>query len=341
MRILSGIQPSGKIHIGNYFGAIRQFVQLQDQGEPLYFIADLHALTTVRDGAKLAGWAHDVALDFLALGLDPKKATLFRQSDIPEVTELLWYLLAVSPTAMLENAVSYKDKLAQGFSPEAGLFTYPVLMAADILAYDADVVPVGKDQTQHLEIARDLATKLNLAFVPKYDPSQPDGDKKGRGKGIVKLPKALIQESTAVVVGTDGRKMSKSYGNVIELFADDSVVKKQIMGVKTDSSAVEEPKDPAATPILALMRLFASEAELAEVEASMRAGGVGYGTYKARLLELFHAEFGEARKRRAALAADRAYVEQVLREGADRARERATTVLDKVRSAVGMRPGRR
>jgi tryptophanyl-tRNA synthetase len=337
MRILSGIQPSSKIHIGNHFGAIKQFVELQDKGEPLFFIADLHAMNTVRDGALLERLSYDVALDFLALGLDPARAALFRQSDIAEITELLWYLSVLTPMAMLEKAVSYKDKIAKGFPAELGLFAYPVLMAADILLYDADVVPVGKDQLQHLEITRDIAIKLNLAYSPGYDPARPEGDKKGRGKGLLKLPSALVQEATAWVPGTDGQKMSKSYGNVIDVFGDDAAVKKQIMGIKTDSTAVEAPKDPAATPLLPLLRLFASGEVMAELERSYLEGGLGYGHYKVKLLELFHAHFDDARRRRAELAADRGFVDQVLREGAERARAHAAPVIARVREAVGMR----
>ncbi|RYE81221.1 MAG: tryptophan--tRNA ligase [Myxococcales bacterium] len=336
MRILSGIQPSNKIHIGNYFGALKQFVDLQNEpGEALFFIADHHALTTVHDGPRLDQLSVDVALDYLACGLDPERCTLFRQSDIPEVTELFWYLLTVTPMGLLEKAVSYKDKVARGFPAEAGLFTYPVLMAADILAYGSDLVPVGRDQQQHLEIARDIAIKFNLRYVPKYDPSQPDGDKKGRGRGLLRLPQARVIESTAVVPGTDNQKMSKSYGNVIEVFADDATVKKQIMGLKTDSASVEDPKDPAATPILPLLRLFAPADEIAEHERTFAAGGLGYGHYKARLLELFHATFGEARARRRDLANNRDHVEQVLRDGARKARAHAAPVLDGVRRAVG------
>jgi len=337
MRILSGIQPSNKIHIGNYFGAIKQFLDLQNQGEALYFIADHHALNTVREGARLDQLSTDIALDFLALGLDPDRCALFRQSDIPEVTELFWYLLTLTPMGLLEKAVSYKDKVARGFAPEAGLFTYPVLMAADILLYGSDLVPVGKDQVQHLEITRDIAIKFNLQFVPKYDPAQPDGDKKGRGKGILRLPRPLVQESTAVVPGTDNQKMSKSYGNVIEVFSDDGAVKKQIMGLKTDSASVDDPKLPEATPLLPLLRLFATAEEIAEHEASFARGGLGYGHYKARLLELFHGHFDEARARRADLAKNRDHVEQVLTRGADKARAIAAPVIDQVRRAVGTR----
>ena len=342
MRILSGVQPSGKIHIGNYFGAIRQFIELQnrveaDGGAALYFIADLHALTTVRTPGVLAGLTHDVALDYLALGLDPAKATLFRQSDIPEITELFWYLSALTPMGLLERAHSYKDKIANGISPDLGLFSYPVLMAADILLYGSDAVPVGKDQVQHLEITRDVAIKLNAAFVPKYDPADPNGEKKGNAPGILKLPVGITPAETAAVPGTDGRKMSKSYGNVIDVFSDDGVIKKQIMGTKTDSTPVEAPKDPAATPILPLLRLFATPAEMADHERTFAEGGKGYGHYKVRLLELFHENFDPARERRRELAKDRAYVDRVLAEGAAKARSYAAPVIAAVRAAVGTR----
>ncbi len=335
MRFLSGIQSSGKIHLGNYFGAMRQFIALQDQGESLFFIANHHALTSVRSAAELQSLTLDVALDFLALGLDPARAVLFRQSDIPELPELFWYLSAISPMGLLERAHSYKDKIARGFTPELGLFTYPVLMAADILLYGADVVPVGKDQVQHLEITRDLATKFNAAFVPGYDPKDPTGEKTGAPRGVLKLPEARLEESTAVVPGTDNAKMSKSYKNTIDVFADDATVKKQIMGIKTDSTPVESPKDPAATPLLPLLRLFASPDDVAELERTFREGGLGWGHYKLKLLELFHATLDPARVRRRELAGDPGHVEAVLVDGAARARAIAAPVIDEVRRAVG------
>lgn len=334
MRILSGVQPSGKLHLGNYFGAIRQFIELQDQGEALYFIANLHALTTVRDPAKMRELTRDVALDFLALGLDPKKAVLFRQSDLPEVTELMWHLAVVTPLGLLERAHSYKDKVAKGISPDAGLFTYPLLMAADILIYGSDVVPVGKDQVQHLEMTRDMATKFNLAFVPGYDPKDPDGQKNGI-KPILKLPRALVQEDTAVVPGLDGQKMSKSYDNTIELFADDKPTRKKIMAIKTDSTPVEAPKDPNATPLRPLIALMAGKDELAEIDRTFREGGVGYGHYKQRLADLFFEHFGPARARRKELEKDAAHVDRVLAEGAERARSLAKPIMDEVRRVTG------
>lgn len=336
MRILSGVQPSRKIHIGNYFGAIRQFVQMQDRGEALYFIADLHALTSVRNPDDLRTYVRDIALDFLALGIDPKRAILFRQSDVHFHSELYWILGSVTPMALLEKGTSYKDKTTRGISANLGLFAYPALQAADIVLYGSDVVPVGKDQKQHIEFARDIATKFNQEYVPGYDPQDPRGEKKGK-PGLLKLPDALILDDTAVVPGTDGQKMSKSYGNVIELFADDKAVKKQIMGIVTDSTAVEAPKDPVGNTIFALLKLFLSPSDLADVEASFRRGGTGYGDYKKKLLEAFHATFGEARARRIELAKDPAYVDAVLKDGAERAAAMAEPIMRDVRRAVGLR----
>jgi tryptophanyl-tRNA synthetase len=338
MRVLSGIQSSGKIHLGNYFGAIAQFLELQNSGnECLIFIADLHALTTVRDADKLRELTRDVALDYLALGLDPSNPNiaLFRQSDIAEVTELMWLLMAVTPMAMLENAHSYKDKIAKGIAPDAGLFTYPVLMAADILVYDSDEVPVGKDQQQHLEIARDIAVKFNATFDPKYIAKL--NEAKGKDvDGILKLPRARIQKATESVVGVDGEKMSKSYGNTIDLFGEDKPTQKRIMGIKTDSTPVEAPKS-TTTPVYDLLKLFASPEEMAEIDKSFREGGKGYGHYKQRLAELFFERFGAARQKRKELEKDPKAVDEVLAKGAERARERARIVLDRVRRAVGIR----
>jgi len=337
MRILSGVQSSGKLHLGNYFGAIKQFIELQDEGEALYFIANLHAMTTVREGEKMRGLTLDAALDFLALGLDPAKATLFRQSDIPEVTELFWYLSAVAPMGMLERAHSYKDKVAKGISPDIGLFTYPVLMAADILLYGSDVVPVGKDQVQHVEMTRDLATKFNLAYVPGYDPKRDENPKTRKIEGILRLPSARVQDQTASVPGVDGLKMSKSYDNTIDLFADDAATKKKVMSIKSDSTPMESPKDPNANSIHALLSLFANEADMAEINRSYREGGKGYGHYKLQLLELFHAHFDPARTRRKQLESDLQFVENVLKDGAERARKTAAPIIDQCRRAVGMR----
>jgi len=330
MRILSGVQPSGKLHIGNYFGAIRQFVELQHKGHGLYFIADLHALTTIREPGRMRELCHDVALNFLALGLDPAKATLFRQSDIPEVTELSWILSTVTPMGLLERAHSYKDKTAKGISADHGLFAYPVLMAADILVYHSDVVPVGKDQKQHLEISRDIAVKFNQTYCMGFDPATGEG-------GVLKLPAPHILEDTAVVPGIDGQKMSKSYDNTIELFAPESQVKKRIMSIKTDSTPVEAPKSPDTDNVFAILKLFAQPAELADIRASYETGGKGYGEYKKRLLELFLATFGEARKSYDELSKNEDYVREVLSKGAAKAREIANEVMEGVRRATGLK----
>ncbi|MCC6573266.1 MAG: tryptophan--tRNA ligase [Planctomycetes bacterium] len=330
MRILSGCQPSGKLHIGNYFGAIRQYVDFQHKGHGLYFIADLHALTTIRDPRKMAELSRSVALDYLALGLDPEKATLFKQSDIPEVCELSWILSTVTPMGLLERAHSYKDKVAHGISPDHGLFAYPVLMAADILIYHSDLVPVGKDQKQHVEITRDIAVKFNQTYCPKFDP--------GTGKGgALKLPESFIQDDTAVVPGIDGQKMSKSYGNTIEIFASDNEVKKKIMAIKTDSTPVEAPKDPDKCNVYALLKLFAAKDELKAIREQYTKGGVGHGDFKKKLLEFFHRAFDGARAKHTELIKNEDYVNDVLRKGAERARAIATPVMDEVRRVTGLR----
>lgn len=330
MRILSGVQPSGKLHIGNYFGAIRQFVELQHKGHGLYFIADLHALTTIRNADTMRELVQDVALNYLALGLDPVKATLFRQSDIPEVAELSWILSTVTPMGLLERAHSYKDKTAKGISPDHGLFAYPVLMAADILIYHSDVVPVGKDQKQHLEITRDIAVKFNQTYCRDFDPAT------GKG-GALKLPDPMILDDAAVVPGTDGEKMSKSYGNTIDLFGPEKETRKRIMGIKTDSTPLEAPKNPDTCNVFALLKLFAKPDELKDIRALYQKGGVGYGEFKKRLADHFFATFGEARKRYEELRNNEDYVNQVLRDGATRARELATKVTDEVRRVTGLR----
>lgn len=318
MRVLSGVQPTGKLHIGNYFGAIRQYVALQEDHEGFYFMADYHALTTVREGAQLRQQTLDVAADFLALGLDPAKAVIFRQSNIPEVCELSWILSTICPMGLLERCHAYKDKVSQGLPADHGLFAYPVLMAADILIYNSNLVPVGQDQKQHIEVTRDLAERLNYMY----------------GETLT-VPEPYILENTAVVPGLDGRKMSKSYDNTIGIFDPDNVVKKKIMGIVTDSTPVEAPKDAANSTIFQLYSLFASPEQRAAMEASFLAGGTGYGEYKKQLLASFLEYFGKQRERRAELAQDLAYVEDVLVEGAKKARVVARETLDRVRAAVG------
>jgi tryptophanyl-tRNA synthetase len=336
MRILSGIQSSGRLHLGNYYGAIRQFLQLQEEGENLFFIANLHALNTVRDPRLAAELTRETALAFLSLGVDPKKALLFRQSDVPETTELYWILGTVVPQSHLERAHSYKDKVARGISPDFGLFAYPVLMAADILLYRSDLVPVGKDQVQHIEFARDWATKFNVTYVPGYDPADPEGKKSG-APGILKLPSPRIQENTAVVPGVDGQKMSKSYGNTIEMFGEEKEVKKRIMGIKTDSTPVEAPKPTQDAPLHQLLQVMLPPAQFQEVDASWRAGGKGYGDYKKLLLAAFHDTFDKARARRKELEQDPGELERILQDGAQRARALAAPVMEQVRRAVGLR----
>jgi tryptophanyl-tRNA synthetase len=334
MRILSGVQASGHPHLGNYYGAIRQFVELQSQGEAFYFIANLHALTTVQDAARLRELTQEIAITFLAFGLDPERAVLFRQSDVPQHLELFWILGTLVPVSHLERAHSYKDKLARGIRPDFGLFAYPVLMAADILLYDADAVPVGKDQVQHLEFARDWATKFNLTFVPGYDAADPRGETTGV-PGVLKLPNVHLREEVATLPGIDGQKMSKSYQNTIDLFADDATLKKRIMSIKTDSTPIDAPK-PTDSALYRLLGAVAPAGAFAAIDTSWRQGGQGYGHYKQLLLELFHAEFEPARRRHAELLADRGEVERILARGAERAREHAEPLMQRVRRAVGV-----
>ena len=322
MRILSGIQPSGGgvLHIGNYFGMMRQAIALQNEGEAFYFIADYHALTSVRDPDVLRENVRRVAVDFLAAGLDPERAALFKQSDVPQVTELTWILSTVAPKGLLERAHSYKDKLARGLAPMVGLFSYPVLMAADILIYDSDIVPVGKDQKQHIEITRDLAGKMNEQFGQ-----------------IFKLPEARINPETQVVPGLDGQKMSKSYGNNIDIFGDEKETRKRVMSIVTDSTPVDAPKDPIKSTIFQLYSLFASKGEIESMRERFEKGGTGYGDFKKELFEKLWEYFSPMRKRREEILADKLYVDNVLVRGAKRANEVADDVMTRVRAAVGLR----
>ncbi len=326
MRILSGIQPSGVLHIGNFFGMMKPAIALQAEGEALYFIADYHALTSVRDPDALRENCRRVAVDFLACGLDPERATLFRHSDVPQVTELAWILSTVAPMGLLERAHSYKDKLARGLSATVGLFSYPVLMAADILIYDSDVVPVGKDQKQHIEMTRDLAVKMNEIF----------GQSKGDGQ-IFKLPEARIQPATETVPGIDGQKMSKSYGNNIDIFGDEKETRRRVMSIVTDSTPVEAPKDPAKSTIFKLYSLVASKNENAAMREQFLKGGTGYGDFKKQLFDKLWEYFAPMRKRREEILADESYIDSVLKKGATRANEIAEQVMKRVREAVGLR----
>src|SRR5436305_345663 len=315
MRILSGIQPSGVLHIGNYFGMMRPAIELQKEGETFYFIADYHALTSLHNPEALRENSRRVALDFLACGLDPERAALFRQSDVPQVTELAWILATVAPMGLLERAHSYKDKVARGMTASAGLFNYPVLMAADILIYDSDIVPVGKDQKQHIEITRDLAVKMNETY----------GE-------IFKLPEPRIQTATEVVPGIDGQKMSKSYGNNIDIFGDEDETRKRVMSIVTDSTPLEAPKDPARSTIFQLYSLFASNNEIADMRERFQRGGTGYGDFKKQLFAKLWEYFAPMRKRREEILADKSYIDNVLARGARRADKLANEVMQRLRN---------
>ncbi len=320
MRILTGIQPSGIPHLGNYFGAMRQVCDLQDRGESFLFIADYHSLTTNPKAQDLRDRVANLALDFIACGVDLNKTFFFRQSAVPEVCELAWILNTVTPVGLLERAHSYKDKIAKGFAPNNGLFSYPVLMAADILLYSANLVPVGKDQKQHLEITRDIAIKFNNEY----------GE-------ILTIPEGYIPDQVAIVPGIDGQKMSKSYNNYIPIFGKEKEIKKLVMSIVTDCKGLEEPKDPENCNVVALFKLFASPAEVEEMKAKYRAGNYGYGHAKKELFDKMWAYFEPMRKKREELAANLDYVDEILRKNGERAREEAEKLLGKIRRAVGLR----
>ncbi len=321
MRFLSGIQPSGRLHLGNYFGSMKPNVEcISVADRSFYFIVDLHALTTLHDAKLLHEYRSDAILDLLACGFDPEKGTLFFQSDVPEHTELSWILSTVTPMGLLERAVSYKEKAEKGIATSVGLFTYPVLMAADILLYDATHVPVGKDQKQHVEIARDIAAKFNHTF----------------GETLV-LPEPVIREDIAVVPGTDGQKMSKSYGNTIPLFGDEKMIKKAIMGIVTDSKGVEESKDPDSCTVYKMHKLFLTASEAKKLAEKYRAGGLGYGDAKKMLLETVMDYFAPMRGKRSELEKKPDYVREVILQGAKKASAVAETTMNKVRKAVGLR----
>ena len=317
--ILSGIQPSGKLHLGNYFGAMRQHLQMQHEGDAFYFMANYHTLTSINDGRQLRENTLDVALDYLALGLDPEKCTFFIQSDVPQVTELAWILGTVCPVSLMEKGVAYKDKVSNGLAPNIGLFTYPVLQAADILIYNSDLVPVGADQKQNVEITRDLAGKFNHIY----------GD-------YLKIPEPFIVESVAVVPGIDGRKMSKSYNNTIRIFDEGKELKKKVMSIVTDTVPLEAPKDPEKCNVFALIKLFATQEQKDEIAAKYRAGGYGFGHAKKELLSMIDSYFAEARDRRKVLEKDPDYIFDILSEGGKKARERAESVMEPIRSVTGL-----
>ncbi|MDG2185778.1 MAG: tryptophan--tRNA ligase [Mariniblastus sp.] len=321
MKVLSGIQPTGRPHWGNYFGAIRQYIDLQTEDQAFYFIANLHALTTIRNGQELKQNSRDTAMDLLALGLDPNHAVLFIQSDVPEISELCWILMSGASMGLLERCVSYKDKVSKGLTPVTGLFTYPVLQAADILAYDSDTVPVGEDQTQHIEVCRDIAKSFNSAYQEE----------------VFVLPKAKVLDSSAKVPGTDGDKMSKSYGNFIEVFEPVKSMRKKVMRIATDSRPMEEPKDPAGDHLYQLFSLFADDAACQEMAGLYRRGGFGYGEVKKALADAADVYFCEAREKRAELEADPDRVIQILGDGAAVARRKAAEVLDRAQQACGLK----
>ena len=319
MRILSGIQPSGTIHLGNYFAMMKPAIEMQNDAETFLFIADLHALTVLPEPELLRERVFNVALDFLACGLDPEKTVFFRQSEIKEITELTWVLDCLTPMGLLERCHSYKDKIARGIKPNHGLFAYPVLMSSDILLYKSTTVPVGKDQKQHVEVARDIAQRFNNHY----------GE-------ILVLPEEVIREDVAIVPGTDGQKMSKSYGNIIEIFGNQKKIRKKFMSIVTDSKGLDDPKDPETCPVFALYKLFATKAEQDEMAEKYRAGGYGYGHAKQELFEMFTEYFAEFQKKRDELEKDRAYVESVLTNGAEKARSVAESTMCEVRKAVGL-----
>lgn len=318
-RILSGIQPSGKLHIGNYFGMIKRMVEYQEMGDLFCFIVDLHSLTTVADGEKLSGLTLEAAMDLLALGIDPEKCYFWVQSDVPEVTELTWILSCHTPMSLMEKAHSYKDKVAKGIHPHLGLFNYPVLMAADILINQTDVVPVGKDQKQHVEIARDIAQKFNNSYGETFT-----------------LPEPEIPNNVATIPGTDGQKMSKSYNNTIPIFGSESEIKKPVMGIVTDSKDVEDPKDPDTCNVFALYKLFAGPEEVSEMRSHYQKGGMGYGNAKKKLLEKIQEAFKPFQEKRNELEKNPDIVREILHEGAKKVRAISLETLNKVRQAVGL-----
>ncbi len=319
MKILSGIQPSGRLHIGNYFGMMQTMISRMENSELYVFIVDLHAMTTVHDGAKLAAGTLEAAADFLALGLDPDKCIFWVQSDVPEVCELTWILSTLTPMGLVERCHSYKDKVAKGLAASHGLFSYPVLMAADILLYQAEQVPVGKDQKQHLEVARDLAIKFNNQYGETFY-----------------VPEPAISETTATVPGLDGQKMSKSYGNTIPIFIEGKQLKKRVMAIETDATPVDDPKDPDSCNLFAIMNLFADRKRMAEIRNLYINGGAAYGYLKLELLDLLNEKFGKARKKKLEYLSDQTSLRAILTKGAEKAREKAAVTLDLVRERTGL-----
>jgi len=319
-RILSGIKPTGDLHLGNFFGMMQPSIAWQERGEAYYFIADYHAVTTVQDPELLRKYTRGVARDFLACGLDPARAVLWRQSDVPEVTELTWLLSCVTPMPMLQNCHAYKAHQDRSETPSHGLFAYPVLMAADILMFDSNVVPVGKDQKQHVEVTRDIASAFNRVF----------------GEVFV-IPQPSIVPNVATILGLDGQKMSKSYGNTLAVFEEEKAMRKKVMSIVTDSTPVEAPKDPDKSSIISLYRLVAEESAVKQMEEEFRIGGIGYGDFKKRLFEATWSYFAPMRARRAEIDADPGYIDRILAEGAEKARAVAEKTMKRVREAVGLK----
>lgn len=319
MRIFSGIKPSGTIHIGNYLGMIRPMVEAQKRGELFCFIANLHSLTTLFDAKEMFQNTHTAFVELLALGIDPEKSHLWVQSDVPAVTELTWYLSNVTPVGLLERCHAYKDAIAKGIPPNNGLFSYPVLQAADILAYQADVVPVGKDQKQHIEVSRDIAIKFNLTYGEVFTVPEPE-----------------IEEAIAVIPGTDGQKMSKSYDNIIPVFGEEKAIRKRIMGIVTDATPIEAPKDPDKSTIFAIYKLFATPEQSSALADRFRAGGMGYGDAKKELFEMLWNYFAPFRQKRKELEANLDYVAELRKKGKERAEAIAMTTIEKVRKLVGI-----
>ncbi len=320
MRILSGIQPSGTLHVGNFLGMIQPMVQSQDNSELFCFLANMHSLTSVFEASRLQSFTNEAIIDLLALGMDPERSVFWIQSDVPEVTELAWYLSNVTPVGLLERCHSYKDKVAKNLPANNGLFSYPVLMAADILMYQTNVVPVGKDQKQHVEVARDIAIKFNQAYGEAFT-----------------VPEPRIREEVAVVPGIDGQKMSKSYGNTLDLFAPESQLKKKVMSIVTDPTPLEQPKDPGKSTVFAIYKLFASQEKVTSMEQRLRAGGYGYGDAKKELFSALWDYFLPYRKRREDISKNPDYVAEVRRKGAHKAREAGLPTLENVRRLVGVK----
>ena len=319
-RILSGIQPTGLPHLGNYFAMMRPVIETQKQGDSFIFIADYHTMTVTPEPQEFRDNIFNLAADFLACGLDPDKAVFFRQSDVPEIPELAWILSCFAPMGLLQKCHSYKDKISNGIIPNCGLFYYPILMAADILIYKSDLVPVGKDQKQHVEVTRDIALKFNNKY----------GD-------VFNLPEPVIKSNVATVTGIDGKKMSKSYGNDIPLFGNMKKIRKKFMKIVTDSKTPDEPKDPETCSIFALYKLFANDSQIHDMAERYRAGGLMYGYAKQELFELYSDYFAPMRQKREEIVTDKGYIEEVLRKGAAKASEVAQATIEQVRKTVGLR----